>query len=163
MAQRKGIIRTADGTVRVTVGELEAQALATIPEQLQAVMDGHAEDASLRAVLFPPASHDPQIQQEYTELLGDTLAQEKSELLTRFAEGVTRGQTRGRLWSVDLDSQDVDAWLAVTNDMRHVLSKVVGITSEDSWEHGPDAEDPASMLLWWLGWLQERLIEASHV
>jgi hypothetical protein len=41
-----------------------------------------------------------------------------------------------------------------------VFAGVVGITSEDQWVEGPDPADPASVLLWYLGWLEESLVEA---
>ena len=41
-----------------------------------------------------------------------------------------------------------------------LLATAVGITDESCWDEGPDPEDPASVLLFYLGWLEEELVQA---
>jgi hypothetical protein len=80
--------------------------------------------------------------------------------VTAFAETLERGKESGRTWVVDLDPDEAALWLAVVNDSRLALGALLGVASEGHWEDGPDPDNPASMLLWYLGWLEEGLVQA---
>lgn len=152
-----------DGVLRLTIAAVEREVLTQLPEQLRAIVEGGAHDTQaerLRARLFPPASEDPETDAAYQELVGSSLADERVDLLGRFEASLRHGRKAGGSWTTELDAEDAHAWMVVVNDARLVLGSVVGIHSEADWERGPNPEDPQSLLLWWLGWLEEQLVQA---
>jgi hypothetical protein len=156
-------VRRRDGGVQVTLGADEHTALSALPEQLRPLVRGEAPDALAEAVrgrLFPRAYDEDDLDAEYRDLVGDELVAGRLEQLDTFARTLAAGErTRGRV-RIDLDEEEATAWLAVVNDTRLVLGALLGITTEDQWEDGPDTEDPASAMLYYLGWLEESLVEA---
>ena len=158
-----GVHRLPQGGVRVTIGTFEHRALRSLPDQLRAVVDGEIADSRLRDRLFPVASQEPEIDAEYRQLIGSSLVDDRIDLIDRFTKGLDGGAEHEQVWTNELDADDTHAWIVIINDLRQILSGVVGITSETEWERGPAADDPASLLLWGLGWLQEQLIAAIEV
>jgi hypothetical protein len=159
----RGVRRRPGGGIQVTLGTEEHAALASLPEQLRPIVRGEADDDladAVRGRLFPSAYEDEELDEEYRSLVGDELVTGRLDQLDIFARSLRRAQrVRGKL-RVDLDTDEAAAWLAVLNDTRLVLGGVLGITSEEQWEDGPDPDDPASAMLWYLGWLEEGLVEA---
>lgn len=152
-----------DGGARVVVADYEREALARVPPLVDSILTG--DDLSpvgqaVRAEILPVASHDPEVEEQYRELLGDALVTEHSDLLVRFRSTLGQGRAARGLWTVELDPDAVHAWMVVIADARRILAGLVGVTSESDWERGPDPDDPQSLLLWWLGWLQEALVQA---
>lgn len=161
--RRHGVRRLASGGLRVTLSARERDALRSLPAQLRPIVSGEADEEparALRARLYPPASTDAELEAEYRELAGEELVAARVDALETFARTLGQGETRGATWSVELQPEDAQAWLGVVNDARLILAGVVGITSEEQWERGFDADDPASALLWYLGWLEEELVGA---
>lgn len=155
-----GIRRRAGGGVRVRLAPRERAALRALPDQLRPVLRG--DDAPERVVerLFPTAYDDPEAEREYRELVGDSLADERLAAVEAFERTLAAGD-EGRLgWTVDLDPDEAAAWLSAINDTRLVLGAVLGIETEREWGEGPDPDEPASVLLYYLGWLQEELLAA---
>jgi hypothetical protein len=153
--------RLPDGNVRVGLGPGERDLLAALSAQLAPVVQGHAGTDALRAPLFPPAADDPEVDRAYRELVGDNLETERLETLETFATSLERGSPGpGGAWNIELGPDEAAAWLSVVNDARLVLAAAVGIASEADWEAGPDPEDPSSVALFYLGWLEEELVEA---
>jgi uncharacterized protein DUF2017 len=125
--------------------------LRSLPDQLRRLLK--EGDPALER-LFPPAyTDDPERQEEYEGLVGEDLM-------------------AGRLSSVDvmeatidaqrLDEEQLLAWLGAVNDLRLVLGTRLDVT-EDLYEQ-PLAEDhpeaPAFALYFYLGWLEEQVVEA---
>jgi uncharacterized protein DUF2017 len=125
--------------------------LRSLPDQLRRLLK--EGDPALER-LFPPAyTDDPERQEEYEGLVGEDLM-------------------AGRLGSVDvmeatidaqrLDEEQLLAWLGAVNDLRLVLGTRLDVT-EDLYEQ-PLAEDhpeaPAFALYFYLGWLEEQVVEA---
>jgi hypothetical protein len=158
-----GVRRQREGGLRITVGSREHEALRSLPPQLRPIVTGEADGdlaRSVRSRLYPRAYDDDELDEEYRELIGSGLADQRLEQLETFARTLAAGtHSRGR-WRVDLDDDEAHAWLAVVNDTRLVLGSLVGITNEDEWSGGPDEQDPASVMLWYLGWLEEELVQA---
>jgi hypothetical protein len=158
-----GVRRLRGGGLRVTVGAREHEALRSLPAQLRPIVAGDAgTDLAdrVRARLYPRAYDEDELDEEYRELVASGLAEQRLEQLETFARTLAAGTiARGR-WRVDLDSDEAHAWLAVVNDTRLVLGSLVGITGEEQWAEGPDEDDPASVMLWYLGWLEEELVQA---
>lgn len=149
-----------DGGVRVQLPASEHELLRSLPDQLRPVLRGEHDVSDVRARLFPPAYHDPDEEAEYRAMMGEAVAEERLAALEAFAETLAGARRDAGGWGVELDAEQSAAWLSAVNDARLVLAAVVGITSEDQLEGRPDPEQPATVALWYLGWLQEELIEA---
>jgi hypothetical protein len=161
--RRHGVRRLSTGGLRVALSAAERAMLASLPAQLEPIITGAASDdraARVHARLYPAAYEDPVLEGEYRDLAGEDLVEGRVDALQTFARTLRAGRTTGRSWTVDLGPDEAQAWLGVVNDARLVLSDVVGIVSEEQWEDGPDPDDGASMLLWYLGWLEEQLVAA---
>ena len=150
----------ADGGIEVTLPSAERRLLASLPEQLRAVLRGEAGPPGAHARLFPVASEDPDVEASYRELAGEGLLEERLAAVEAFAETLEGGHTHRASWQVTLDEAAASAWLSATNDARLVLASLLGITSEEDWESGPEPDDAASAALHYLSWLQEALLAA---
>ncbi len=164
MARRSGVRRAADGGVRVTLTSRERDLLRSLAPQLRPILAGEQDlDTAggwVRERLFPSAYSDPLDEMEYRELIGDGLARERLAALDAFAATLDGG-AEGRLtWSTSLDADQAHAWLSATNDARLTLAMVLGVTDESEWERRPDPEDATTVVLHYLGWLQEQLLAA---
>lgn len=155
--------RLRGGGVRLSLTRREHAALAALPDQLRPLVTGEAGGdvaAAVRARLFPRAHAEDDLDREYRQLTADDLVAgrlDQLEIFARTLEGT--GTARGKV-HLELDADEAAAWLAVVNDTRLVLAAAIGITTEREWEDDPDPDDPASVLLWYLGWLEEGLVEA---
>lgn len=161
--RRHGVRRLPSGGVRVTISQREREALASLPAHLRPIVSGEADDpvsTELRARFYPPAYDDAERDAEYHELAADELIAGRVDSLDLFTESLEQEAGSGVSWSVELTPEQAQAWLAVCNDARLMLAGIVGIESEEQWEAGPDPADPASLLLWYLGWLEEELVTA---
>jgi hypothetical protein len=151
--------------MRVRLSARERQALRSLPRQILPVLTGEHElgapGSPLRSRLFPSAyTDDPLADIEYQEMVGDQVAGMRAEAFRIFARTLESGVTRRLLWTVDLDADESAAWLSAINDARLTLAMVAGITSEEQWEPGPDPRDSASVMLYYLGWLEEQIVTA---
>jgi hypothetical protein len=150
--------RISDDHVQLRLPHAEKALLASVLPQLRAVVDGDTGAEHLRARLFPPAYDDPEHEREFRELVGDDLVDQRRAAVDTALATLEGGRTRARQWSVDLDPEQVQSWLAVLHDLRLVLAQIVGITTEADWERSIDGADPADLLLWHVGALQEELL-----
>lgn len=155
-----GIRRLPDGDFLVRLPNRERQVLRSLPEQLGSVLAGEQDIGGAVERLYPRAYDAAGDEAEYREMVGDSLVEERLEALEAFARTLDGGQLRGSGWRVQLDPDEADAWLSAINDARLVLGCLLGIADESRWERGPDADDPTSMMLYYLGWLEEELVAA---
>jgi hypothetical protein len=154
-----GVRRLPGGGVRVKLGNRERDLLRSVPDQLRPVLTGEVE-TDARKRLFPRAYHDDEADEEYRDLVGESLVAERVERLEAFARTLDEGH-EGRLWwSVELSADDAHAWLSALNDARLTLGVLLGITDESQWEQGVDQSNPSAVALAYLGWLQEELLRA---
>lgn len=166
METSHGATRIDDDTVRIVLTARERQLLRSLPEQLRPLItdegdgaaEGEGEANEARARLFPAAYEDPTQEAEYRELVQDSLSEERAAAVDTFAETLEGGEEGSSEWAVTLSDEQTGAWLSAVNDARLVLSSLLGITSEEQWEQGPDEENPASVALYYLGWLEEELV-----
>jgi hypothetical protein len=155
--------RAGDGGVRISLGATEHAALAALPEQLRPIVAGEADTdlaQAVRARLYPAAHAEADLDAEFRALIGDELVTGRLDQLATFSRTLDTAQRRRGGVTITLDADEAAAWLAVVNDTRLALATLLGITSEDEWEAGPDPDDPASGLLHYLGWLEEGLVTA---
>jgi hypothetical protein len=168
VALTRPIRRLPGGVIRVRLTTRERELLASLPEQLRPLLSGEHDLATpaglVRSRLFPAAyDDDPLAELEYEELTGAQISSDRLAAVEDFARTLEGGTARRSWWSRDLDVDEAAAWLSALNDARLTLSMVLGITSEDAWQHGPDRSDPTSVAVYYLGWLQEQLLDAlSH-
>lgn len=160
MGLLSGVRRLPDGGLRVRLTGRERELLRSLPAQLRPALSGEHGDVEISRRLYPPAYDDADADAEFRRLIGDDLRDERLRALDTFAASLDGGVS-GRLgWSVELDAASADAWLSAVNDARLVLGCLLGISDEGRWETGPDEDSAASVVLYYLGWLQEELVAA---
>jgi hypothetical protein len=156
----RGIVATADGGVRVRLSARERELLRSLPQQLRPLLSGDPNAPTVSARLYPPGYDDAKLEAEYRELIGADLITQRLAAMDAFAETLDGGSLiRGR-WTTELDAEAAEAWLSAVNDARLILGELLGITTESDWEAGPTDENPTSVVMYYLGWLQEELVAA---
>jgi hypothetical protein len=150
--------RLSDDVVQLRLPHAEKALLLSMIPQLHAVVTGGAEVEHLRQRLFPRAYEDPEQEREFRLLVGDELQTQRLEALAKVLASLDAGRTRARLWSVELNDDQVNAWLSVLHDLRLVLARLVGITTETDWNRDPATAEPGELVLWHIGALQEDLL-----
>lgn len=165
MGRLHGVRGLEGDGIRVRLSTRERDALRMLPGQILPVLVGDhelgADGSPIRERLFPPAYiNDPLADMEFREMVGDGIVQARADAFRTFARTLDRGAARRLVWTIDLDPEEAAAWLSAVNDARLTLAMVVGIRSEDEWERGPDSQDPRSVMLYYLGWLEDELVTA---
>jgi hypothetical protein len=150
--------RLPDGRVQLRLPHAEKALLVTVIPQLRVVVEGDADIEHLRDRLFPRAYDDPEREREFHQLVGDDLVEQRLSAVDAALATLRDGRTKARQWEIDLDDEQVQSWLTVLHDLRLVLSQIVGITTEADWDRKLDGADPAGMVLWHVGALQEELL-----
>ncbi|MGH3665041.1 MAG: DUF2017 family protein [Egibacteraceae bacterium] len=158
--RRSGVRRRSEGGVAVRLSGAERELLRSLPDQLRPILAGEQDAAGAVGRLYPPGYDEPDAEAAYRDLVGESLVAERLDALEAFAQTLDGGQLRGPWWTTDLDGEQADAWLSAVNDARLVLGTVLGITDETAWDLGPDDQDPTSVAIYYLGWLQEALVGA---
>lgn len=151
--------RTSDGHVQLRLPATERAVLTSLLPQLLAVVNGEEGVEHLRDRLFPAAYTDPGHEDEFRRLVGDELVDQRRVALDDVVTTLDAGRARGRSWVVDLDEDQLQSWLAVLHDLRLVLAQVVGIRTESDWNTDPETAEPAEIVLWHVGALQEELLD----
>jgi hypothetical protein len=164
VARYHGVRRLDGGGVRVRLSHREREALRSLPGQLRPLLTGEQDvdtpQGPLRDRLFPRGYDDPLAEMEYRELVGSSLVDERVAALDEFARTLESGDDKRLWWTLELDADEAAAWLSAVNDARLTLGMLLGIESEGQWEGGPDPEDPTSVMMFYLGWLEEELVHA---
>lgn len=151
------------GRVRASLAREELELLRNLPGELRTVLDAGATDPATER-LFPPAYHqteDAEAAAEYRRLMNEELVAGKQAAADLLAESLERAARHGSRWSVDLTEEEALAWLGVLNDIRLTLG--VRLEIKDDLDGHLDESDPRApglRLLYYLGWLEELLLEA---
>lgn len=156
----RGVVPGPDGGVTVNLSNRERDLLRSLPSQLQPLLTGDDAAPNVASTLYSRGYEDDELESEYRSLAGDDIVAQRVSAMETFAETLDAGSTTGGRWRADLDAQEAAAWLSAVNDGRLVLGALLGITDEAEWERGPSDDEPASVVLYYLGWLQEELVEA---
>jgi hypothetical protein len=151
--------RIAGDRVQLRLPHAERTLLASVIPQLRTVVEGDPDVVNLRTRLFPPAYEDPEHDREFRQLVGDDLLQQRLTAVDTAMSTLEDGHVRARHWVVDLDDEQVQSWLSVLHDLRLVLAQIVGIATEADWDRTMDGSDPAQLVLWHVGVLQEELLD----
>lgn len=144
----------------VQLSQRERDVLRTLPSQLRPLLAGGAGAETVTARLYSRGYDDDELEREYRALVGDDIATQRLAAMDAFAETLDAGEGRHSRWRIELDEEQAGAWLSAVNDGRLVLGALLGITDEAAWDEGPDDDNPASVLLFYLGWLEEQLVAA---
>jgi Domain of unknown function (DUF2017) len=143
----------------------EAAVLTRLCEELTTLLSGGDEQSDpVLERLFPRAYLDPteeQAEADWQGLAHEDLLDGRRRALA-IVEGTLAGAEvrRGRL-ELTLSEEQALAWLAVFNDARLALGTRLEVT-EDLDLSGLDPDDPDTApfaVYWWLGVLEERLID----
>ena len=156
----RGIVPTADGGLEIRLSARERDLLRSLPQQLRPLLTGSEPAPTITARLFPAAYEDDEMEQEFRSLVGSDIVDERTAAMDAFAATLEGGTLpRGR-WSAKLAPEAAAAWLSAVNDSRLILGGLLGISLESQWEEGPDDDNPTSVVMYYLGWLQEELVAA---
>lgn len=157
--------------VAVRVGDDHLLALELLPDLLDSV--GAAEGDPALSRLTPSAyPDDPEAQEEYGRMINPELEREREadrrilgNLLAarqRAAGSEKRERKSGMSETTVLSQEETESLLRVMNESRLTLAARLQI-EDDAWEkmpERPNEEAPAMMLLRYLTFLQEALIDA---
>ena len=143
--------RLRSGRYQLRLDGDERALLRGLPAQLRGLLA--TDDPSLLR-LFPTAyTDDPKRDAEYQQLMREDLLELHRGALDVMEETID---------AVDLDEEQLTAWMKAINQMRLVLGTRLDVT-EDLYDDGMDANDPrasAFALYSYLGWLQEHIVQA---
>lgn len=154
------ITPTSQGGISVRLPLPERDLLRSLPDQLRPLVSGEEQAPNVAAALFSRGYEDDELEEEYRSLAGDDIVAQRLAALEAFAATLDGGTQERGAWRIELDAEQASAWLSAVNDGRLVLGALLGITEESQWEDGPDEDNPASIVLNYLGWLQTELVDA---
>ena len=153
--------RSQDDTITLTLTTEERTLLHSLTDELVGLFDerdvepvGTARDPAL-ARLLPDAYHDdPDASAEFRRFTEDELAGAK----TSDARGVAMALDGDD--GIELTRETVRPWLRSITDLRLALAARLGIREDgDEGDQSP-ASQPVQQVYFWLGYLQESLLEA---
>lgn len=158
--------RRSSGGLDVELSGNERDLLRSLPEELRTLYESERdEDDPVSARLFPRAYLDPtaeDAEREWRELVHPELVRERVEALERVVASLERaGPARRGSVVVELEPDEVDAWLGILNDARLALGTRLGVTEDldyDTLEPG-DPRAPGLAAYAWLTQLEGELIE----
>lgn len=146
----------------------EAAVLTRLCEEMTTLLSGDPDKAGADPVLerlFPRAYLDPteeEAEADWQRLVHDDLVGGRRKALAS-VEGTLAGATvKKNRFELTLSEEQAQDWLAVINDARLALGTRLEVT-EDLDLSGLDPDDPDTApyaVYWWLGMLEERLIDA---
>ena len=142
--------RTRRGDFELRLPEPERAVLRSLPEQLRELLA--ADDPALER-LFPPAyPDDVLLNDEYEHLVRGDLQRQKLSSAQVMEETIEAER---------LNEEQLVSWLGALNDFRLVLGTKLDVTEEPVNELDDDDPDtPRLALYYYLGWLQEQVVEA---
>jgi hypothetical protein len=143
--------RSRRGDYELRLPEGERELLRRLPAQLREAMP--TDDVGVGR-LFPPAyMDDAERDAEYRRMVHDDLVAEHLAALQVMEQTIDARR---------LSEDQLTSWLAALNDLRLVLGTRLNVT-EDTYQEEMDQHDPkapAYALFFYLGWLEEQVVEA---
>ena len=114
------------------------------------------------ARLFPDAYEDEQSAREFRRYTDSPLHQKKEQAIVSVLTSLPdSGQA-----NIDLDLSDIDEWMRAINDLRLALGVVLEVDENYDERFAAIGEDNklfiTVQIFYWLGWLQQNLIEHAH-
>ena len=175
MVFRPPFRRTRHGTVEARFEPAEAGLLARICRELTELLAGdepvspaEGEPDPVLARLFPRAYLDPteeEAEAEWQRLVHSDLLEGRRIALETMGRTLAHADTSRAGYTLVLSGDEAEAWLSVLNDARLALGTRLEVT-EDLDPADFRADDPEAApyaVYWWLGLLQEHLIDALSI
>jgi len=144
--------------------DIEASIIASLPDQVEALLDHPESNRRVIERLFPPSYDDPEEEATNRRLLGASLLEERQEMLAAVRKQLSQGKRQKGNLQLTLDRVAMDLWLRFINDVRLVIATDLGLGSARQGEpkrppaDHPDA--PKHALLDYLGGVEAILVEA---
>ena len=137
--------------------EHEADLLRKLLDEMHTLLEADVRVDPVNQRLFPDPYETDEDSAAYHEMVGDELRSEKTAAVQRFRSALG---SSGAV-NASLTADEAAAWLPVLTDIRLAIGTRNDVTEETmSREVDPDDPDHAGLLvLHWLGWLQESLLE----
>jgi hypothetical protein len=157
------------GTITAVLGSHEAALLQQVAGDLGVLLErapkSDPRDDPVLDRLYPRAYLDPteeEAEEEWQALVHGELVRARENALSVFAASLRRARSRLGRVEVDLSPEEAEAWLGVLNDARLALGTRLGVTEdlEPSAIRSDHPEADAYAVYWWLGWVEEHLVEA---
>ncbi|MCL2794213.1 MAG: DUF2017 domain-containing protein [Microbacteriaceae bacterium] len=157
---------TRDGRIHAEFEDVEREMLAQLTSELIDLLT--QTDAGPDAAADPTLPRDPALERILPDAYRDD--EEAAAEFRRFTEddllalktgnALTLARAAQASGPISLGEAEVLPWLRAITDLRLALATRLGIETDD--DEGSDAPDlaPAKAAYWWLGELQERLIQA---
>jgi hypothetical protein len=148
-------------TLVLSLAPDEAELLASLPTGLREVLEGPLDDPAGQR-LFPAAYLDPteeEAEGEWRAMVHPDLMRQRLDALSSVTRSLERATRRGEWLEVELDADEVQAWLGTLNDVRLVLGTRLEISEDDVQVRVDDPRAGAYGLYSWLTWLQSDLID----
>lgn len=143
------------GEILVALDGVERELLTSLTTQYEEVLHDDEGDDPAHERLFPSAyREDAEADAEFRHYTLEGLVERKSANAGRIAAAVSATRD-GRIL---LDPESVDAWLPALTDLRLVIAVRLGIRRDDD----VVPENQLGAVYWWLGELQERLVQAME-
>jgi hypothetical protein len=146
---RRPIKRTRAGRYQLNLGAAERNLLAQLAPQLRQLLSDPDQPGLHR--LFPPAygaEQDAEHQEEYRRLMTEDLVERHGAALDILAATAEVDE---------LDAEQMEAWMLALNHLRLVIGTRLDVSEDDD----PAAmDDPDHQVYYFLGYLQENVVEA---
>jgi hypothetical protein len=143
----------------------EAAVVTRLCEELTTLLSAESEESDpVLDRLFPRAYLDPteeDAEADWQRLAHGDLVDVRRRSLAMVEGSLAAAEVKRGRFELTLNEEQAQAWLAVLNDARLALGTRLNVT-EDIDLSGLDANDPDTApyaVYWWLGMLEERLID----
>ena len=149
---------SAGRIIRVRLEEHEVGLLQSLLAEMRTLLDANVRADPVNRRLFPDAYDSEEDSNAYHELVGSELRTDKLAAVKEMQAGLGSGEAG----TIELSEDEAATWLPVLTDMRLAIGTRNDVT-EETMDKDVDPDDPGSagiLVLHWLGWLQESLLEA---
>ncbi len=145
------VVRARDGRFLLELPREERDVLRTLPAQLRELLAEEGDPALRR--LFPPAyADDPEREADFREMVRDDLVEAKLAAIATMEATIDAER---------LTEEELLAWLGALNDLRLVLGTRLDVSEETGFgDFEGDAREGVAALYWYLGALEEDVVEA---
>ena len=159
--------RNRDGGFDVVLEAGEAAVLTRLCEDLTTLLSAAKDDDASDPVLdrlFPRAYLDPteeEAEADWQRLVHNDLVDGRRKALASVEGTLAAATVKRSRFELTLSDEQAQDWLAVLNDARLALGTRLQVTEDlDLSDLDPDDPDTAPYAVyWWLGMLEERLID----
>ncbi len=153
-----GGFEPAGPAIRVKLEDHERGLMTSLLDEMHTLLEADIAADPVNRRLFPDAYDSEEDAQAYRELVGSELRSGKLAAVKDMKRALAEASSGG----IELSQEEATTWLPVLTDLRLAIGTRNDVTEEKMAEE-IDPEDPESagmLVLHWLGWLQESLLES---